>query len=538
MSPFSALPGAGARFVNDVAAGMVPSSALEVSEPLSSLSKDALEQTARELTRARNLAAVTRLDVVYALVGAEQRARDLATEDDRAHERPAPAEHARMDAERLARALVTTAMCVTDWHAGRMVAAAVQLHTRLRRLDSAARRGTLDEATIITLACRLAEVSDEMLPSVEAEVVASVMAQVDGGDQPSKASLHDRVDRAVETLDPEEVERRASKARESRRISFRPAGNGMTSLWATMRSEDAEELRARIEAIADTQDAVGRSRMQHLVDVLARLGLARPAGPGAPSDTPAPPPVTTRLHISVIASVAAGLPTRVELIRGAYSAYDWLVRKTLTDGDDGVRFDLVDPLPGADDDPRAAMKYFVSAAMERRIRLRDGTCRHPGCSVRAEDCEVDHVIAFDRLRPEFGGPTAEWNLVCLCKKHHQEKTFGRWVYKPGPLGELIVITETGHTYKTRPRGMLAQARDDLLAHADSPESYASTFREQRASRERDAPAAEAPERAEPPVHMAGVDLPPDEDRPAPHGPLHLIDGDLTLFNPPGDARGR
>src|SRR5699024_6019512 len=66
---------------------------------------------------------------------------------------------------------------------------------------------------------------------------------------------------------------------------------------------------------------------------------------------------------------------------------------------------------------------------------------------------------------ELGGPTTEWNLVCLCRKHHREKTFGKSAYRPGPLGELIIVTETGHQHRTRPKGPLARARDQIRHEA-------------------------------------------------------------------------
>ncbi|MBB1040845.1 HNH endonuclease, partial [Dietzia sp. Cai40] len=144
--------------------------------------------------------------------------------------------------------------------------------------------------------------------------------------------------------------------------------------------------------------------------------------------------------------------------------FDWLCEELLSGGDAKVRFDLIDPQPGVQDTPDAVLKYFITPALAERIRLRDGTCRHPGCTVDARDCEIDHVIAFDHLRPELGGPTAEWNLICLCRKHHREKTFGHCAYRPGPLGELTIITETGHEHRTTPHGPLAQARDRILDH--------------------------------------------------------------------------
>lgn len=55
--------------------------------------------------------------------------------------------------------------------------------------------------------------------------------------------------------------------------------------------------------------------------------------------------------------------------------------------------------------------------LKMAIRFRDGTCRYPGCQARGSRCEIDHRIPV----PE--GPTAGFNCWCLCKRHHDRKTF-------------------------------------------------------------------------------------------------------------------
>ena len=276
-------------------------------------------------------------------------------------------------------------------------------------------------------------------------------------------------------------------------MRFRPERDGMTSMWAHLPSGDAEKLRRRIDAVARAAAESGhpRTRNQLRADALVALGdpnttdIADPlpdhpadadadVGTAAAADDAGAGAGRARLgaswgtdqpiRISVINSITRGMPNRVEFVTGAYASFDWLCEELLSGGDAKVRFELLDPQPGTEDTPEAALKYRISPALAERIRLRDGTCRHPGCTVDAHDCEIDHVIAFDHQRPELGGPTAEWNLVCLCRKHHREKTFGHCAYRPGPLGELTIITETGHEHHTRPHGPLAHARDRILDH--------------------------------------------------------------------------
>jgi hypothetical protein len=116
---------------------------------------------------------------------------------------------------------------------------------------------------------------------------------------------------------------------------------------------------------------------------------------------------------------------------------------TAADGDCGC------PVLGQPDEVPG---YDRSAAQERFIRLRDRTCRHPGCSQPAGRTDLDHVVAYD-----CGGRTACDNLCCLCRSHHRLKTFARgWRFQLHPDGTLRVTTPSGVTRSTRPPGLREQ----------------------------------------------------------------------------------
>ena len=474
---------------------------MPAASPLASMSLTELVEASREFTLDQNLAAVDRIDAVFAMVcavTARTEAEDIRRDDeDAAAGRPQRPGYARLAPTRLARSHVSTAMGLPTWHADRMITAAVQLHTRLPLLSQHARDGVFDEALLVDLACRLAGVPDPLVGDVERQVVAGLRTQIDDGDPPTRSSLGGRIDRALESCDPDEVDRRHDAARDKRRVTFRPQGEGLTSMWALLPDQDAATLEARLRDTAATDAEVDpgdeRTTAQRLADALTDLGTRSPAGPGTAGDCddgdchdgdgdcgdaaasgdhspsgdgparPARGARSGRLQVTVIAAAAQGLPQRVEFVQGAYASFDRLCNLVLAEENGATRFDLIDPAIGAQDDSLDALKYFISDALKRRIRQRDGTCRHPGCTVRAEDCEIDHVLAFNHADPAEGGPSAEWNLVCLCKMHHQEKTFGPWSYLPGPRGdgELLIRTDTGHEYRTQPGGMLALAREQL-----------------------------------------------------------------------------
>lgn len=458
-----------------------------------------VSDAARAATLAQNRAGATRLEAAYLLV--EEFARAAQEKEfagagaDACADAPKRSGFSRLDPQARVRDHLVAACQLTCWHASRLVTAGVQLHTRLLRLRSAVEQGLVPEQLAIDLACRLAEVPDPIVGDVEDEIVAGIVDDLAGGDRPSRNSMDSRIDEAVERHAPEGAEKAVEEAVKARLVRFRGDRNGMASLWAKLPLADAELLRQRIEADARAafDDGMLGTMDQLRADALASLAVYTSAGVGAGTDGCADVSVETEggielgevragadlprpslgnaagagqaIRISVIAAAARGLPNRVEFVHGAYSSFDWLCRELLNGEDAKVRFEVIDPAPGALDSPELALRYVLAPTLAERIRLRDGTCRHPGCTVAARDCDIDHVIAFDHDRPELGGPSMEWNLMCLCRKHHLEKTFGTNAYRPGPLGELVITTDTGHRHRTKPRGPLARARDGIRDQA-------------------------------------------------------------------------
>ena len=76
------------------------------------------------------------------------------------------------------------------------------------------------------------------------------------------------------------------------------------------------------------------------------------------------------------------------------------------------------------------------------IRFRDGVCRTLGCTVPAENADIDHLI------PVPDGPTTGLNLGANCRHEHRGKTHGgHGNARTGPR-ETTWTTPTGHTYTT------------------------------------------------------------------------------------------
>jgi hypothetical protein len=98
--------------------------------------------------------------------------------------------------------------------------------------------------------------------------------------------------------------------------------------------------------------------------------------------------------------------------------------------------------------PPPTRGYRPTAAQRRVVTARDRHCRMPGCHRRPGRHDIDHGQAF-----AAGGPTACWNLCCLCRRHHRIKTFARgWSFTLLPDGRLVVRTPSGVSRSTRPPG--------------------------------------------------------------------------------------
>jgi hypothetical protein len=65
--------------------------------------------------------------------------------------------------------------------------------------------------------------------------------------------------------------------------------------------------------------------------------------------------------------------------------------------------------------PPDSSSYPFTGPLARHLKVRDQTCRFPGCRRLAQRCDSDHRI------PWPAGPTSIGNGCSLCEHHHQAK---------------------------------------------------------------------------------------------------------------------
>ena len=88
--------------------------------------------------------------------------------------------------------------------------------------------------------------------------------------------------------------------------------------------------------------------------------------------------------------------------------------------------------------------YRPPKSLRPYVKMRDKTCRAPGCVRNARYCDLDHIKSWDS-----GGNTRKDNLASLCRTHHLLKTHGDWQYEITPEGKAR-WTLPGQVYVERP----------------------------------------------------------------------------------------
>ncbi len=256
---------------------------------------------------------------------------------------------------------------------------------------------------------------------------------------------------------------RRKKAMDRRGVWVSHGSDGTAELTAVLASEDAERVHAAIRgrARADCDRAADGDRRAlgpWMADALVDLVLGRrsqgEAGAGGdpkamspgPEGGPVPggpaPGVSTEIHVTIPIDSLAGLSDTPAVVNGL-GVIPADVARRLAAGDARWRHVLVSSSSGAVLDV-GSRSYRPPAALERQVRLRDGTCRFPGCLVAAAECDLDHLVPF----PE--GATSAGNLHALCRRHHRLKHEAGWSVDAMPDSGLRWTSPQGAVALTRP----------------------------------------------------------------------------------------
>ena len=336
---------------------------------------------------------------------------------------------------------IAAALHWSPWTVSRQIEQARMLAGPLVATRTALERGDLTAAHVRVIAATAADASADSCGAWEARVLtrATTMTRSQAG------TLARRV---LACVDPAGAERRRARSRKEIGVIVYPEIDGLATLLARFPVEQAARVHAALDAHAraatvDCDATLGQRRVQGLIDAVCGTG-----GAGATGGSPA---VSATIHVVVDAATLLGLddaPGSVGLLDGSREPITVsAVRDLLADPDlpatlrrlgfDPITAELLD---------QGRRSYQVTSAMRAFLVARDVTCRMPGCTRRADACQIDHARPWGD-----GGSTDRSNLGPLCARHHQLKTHACWtMLRTQPDGSVRWRSPQGREHVFQP----------------------------------------------------------------------------------------
>jgi hypothetical protein len=352
------------------------------------------------------------------------------------------AEQARMGVpvERVGRGIaaqIGLARRISPFEASRYVGQAVILTRELPATFARLRAGEVSEWRTVIVARQTAWLSAADRASVDIEIAPEL-------DCLGTRRLTDRVTALAYRHDPHGYLNRLADAEADRHVTLRPAPDCMARLTALLPVKAGVAAYAALCHAADTSVGIGdepRTRGQVMADTLTECLTGHTRASKVP--------VAVNLIMTDQALLrlgdGAGEPA-VVLDAGGSVIPAELARRWITDptGDTEVFLRRLYTRPS--DGHLAAMDSsarLFTANQRHFLIVRDQRCRTPWCDAPIR--HIDHVIPHAE-----GGPTTATNGAGLCQACNHAKQAPGWHQEAGTDDEIITITPTRHTYRSRP----------------------------------------------------------------------------------------
>jgi hypothetical protein len=256
------------------------------------------------------------------------------------------------------------------------------------------------------------------------------------------AKFRQKARKLREKAHPETIESRRQKAATDRAVTFTPAPDGMAWLSLYLEAPKAQAIYNRVTETAISLQ--GKDEPRTLTQLRADVAFDLLTGGTSnirPTVMVTVPVLTLLGHNEEPASLDGYGPidaeTARELARHAPS-----FTRLLTHPETGAVLSV------------GKNQYTVPVDMRRWLRVRDATCRFPGCSRSAKHSDVDHTTAW-----AHDGETRTDNLAHLCPKHHKLKHETHWSITQSADGALVWVSPSGHTYVTDPETQMSPGTD-------------------------------------------------------------------------------
>lgn len=240
------------------------------------------------------------------------------------------------------------------------------------------------------------------------------------------------------------MKRREKKVRE-RSVTVEPDRDGMAWLTAYLPAEAAYGIAHRIDATArnlqspDEQRTLSQLRADVLADLLTHTCTTDPTAVPGPSSE-GYRGISARVFVTVPVMTLLGGDEPADL--DGYGPIDAPTARVLAAHAPSFTRLLTHPETGAVLSV-GRRRYKPPKDLQDWVRVRDKTCRHPGCNRVAARCEIDHTTPWSQ-----GGQTCAANLAAFCRKHHMFKTMGFWRHRQPAEGVIRSLSFAGRTYTT------------------------------------------------------------------------------------------
>lgn len=279
----------------------------------------------------------------------------------------------------------------------------------------------------------------------------------------TRAQLSRVARREREKYHPETIQERRAKVVEGRSVEVQPDQDGMCWLSAHLPAEIGIGIYNNLTTLAqqcqgpDEPRTLAQLRADVFGDLLTGKSSAKSAGePLRPQPRFAGPEVLVTIDVATLAGLsdhAGNLegygPLSPDVARGI-AALAGFFTPLLTD----ERGNLL----------AIGRKRRLPAPIVRRwLRVRDETCRYPGCRRSAAKSEIDHLIPWAKVHD-----THHTGLAHLCKKHHRFKTLTRWKVVQDRTGWLTWTSPCGGKYTTAPAVDIAPPRSTAKQSPEHP----------------------------------------------------------------------
>ncbi len=352
-----------------------------------------------------------------------------------------------MTARRVATTELSAALRIGEREAEQLVADSRSLVHELAPTLDALRAGRISYRHASILVDETRSLPADAWPAFEVAALPEAESRSASGFRQKARALRER-------LHPDSIDGRRRDAEDSRSVRLEPGRDGMAWLTAHLPAEQAVGAYRRLTEIASGLAAPDEPRTltQRRADVLADLlvdgvmpdsGLGR----GVRATVLVSVPVLALLESGRQAALDSSAPHHRSILEGYGPISTAVARRLAAHAPSFVRI-LTHPETGTVLSV-GRDRYAVPRDLRLWLRIRDETCRFPGCGRSAAGSDVDHTVDW-----QHQGATRHDNLAHLCEAHHQLKHRTAWQVHHAGGGALEWRAPSGRAYRTEPAVLL------------------------------------------------------------------------------------